>query len=86
MAAKGNPILGNKACDCPEMDYFLNESVSDVVFIVEGQRVPALKVVLSLKSEVFRDMFSHNFRGFKDTDVVIEDTNYEAFKAFIRFL
>ena len=76
----------NKDSNCPEMDFFMNEKVCDVIFIVEGQRIPALKTVLSLKSEVFRVMFSHNFREFNDKEVEIKDTTYEAFKTFIRFL
>ena len=61
----------------------MNEEVCDVVFIVDGQRIPALKTVLSLKSEVFRDIFSNEFN---DKEVVIKDTTYEAFKVLIRFL
>ena len=41
----------------PEMKYFINESLSDVVFVVDGQPLPALKQFLSVKSKVFRDMF-----------------------------
>ena len=70
----------------PEMDYFMNESVSDVIFVVEGQRIPAMKSILSLKSKVFRTMFSGNFKEAKDKEVVIEETTYEAFKTFIRFI
>ena len=74
------------ATNCPEMDYFMNESVSDVVFLVEGQRLPALKVLLSIKSKVFRAMFSGHFRECEVKEVVIEDTTYEAFKTFVQFL
>ena len=31
-------------------------------------------------------MFSHNFRESKEKTVVIEETSFEAFKTFIRFL
>ena len=70
----------------PELDYFKNESVSDVIFKVEGQSLPAMKAILSLKSKVFRAMFSGDFRESKDKEVVIEDTTYKAFEIFIRFL
>ena len=72
--------------DCPEMDYFMNEDKSDVVFLIEGQPLPAMKAILSLKSKVFRAMFSDKFKESKDREVVIEDTTFEAFKAFIWFL
>ena len=68
----------------PEMDYFMNEKRSDVLFIVEGQPIPALKAFLSVKSRVFHTMFSGDFKESKE--VVIKHTTYEAFKTFIRFL
>ena len=71
---------------CPEMDYFMDESVSDVVFVVEGQRIPAMKSILGFKSKVFRAMFGGDFKESEDKEIVIEDTTYEAFKTFIQFL
>ena len=70
----------------PELDYFMNEEKSDVLFVVEGQTIPALKSFLSVKSRVFSAMFSGDFRESKDKKIIIEDTTYEAFKTFIRFL
>ena len=70
----------------PELDYFMNEERSDVRFIVEVKPIPALKAFLSVKSRVFHAMFSGEFKESKDKEVVIEDTTYEAFKTFIRFL
>ena len=75
-----------KMSGTPELDYFMNKEESDVVFVVEGKRIPALKTLLSVKSTVFCAMFSGHFREAKDKEVVIEDTTYEAFKAFIQFL
>ena len=70
----------------PELDYFMNEDKSDVMFVVEGQRIPALKTLLSVKSRVFSAMFSGEFKESKDKELVIEDTTYEAFKTFVRFI
>ena len=64
----------------------MNEEKSDVLFVVEGQQIPALKAFLSVKSRVFSAMFSGDFKESKDNKVVIEDTTYEAFKTFIRCL
>ena len=64
----------------------MNESVSDVVFVVEGQQIPAMKSILSLKSKVFRAMFSGKFKESEDKEVVIEDTTYEAFKTLVQFI
>ena len=70
----------------PELDYFMNESVSDVVFMIEGQPLPSQKLFLSIKSKVFRAMFSEDYMESKVKVLIIEDTTYEAFKTFIRFL
>src|SRR5882757_5509116 len=70
----------------PEMDYFMNESESDVIFTINGQRVPALKPVLSLKSDVFRAMFSGNFKESKDKEIPIDDTTVDAFKTMLLYL
>ena len=64
----------------------MNEEKSDVVFVVEKQTIPALKAFLSVKSRVFSAMFSGDFKESKDKKIVIEDTTYEAFHTFIRFL
>ena len=70
----------------PELDYYMNDERSDIIFIVEGKRIPALKAFLSVKSRVFHAMFSGDFKESKDKEIVIEDTTYEAFKTFIEFL
>ena len=64
----------------------MNDEKSDVVFLIEGQPLPAQKAFLSIKNKVFRAMFSDKFKESKDKEVVIEDTTFEAFKAFIWFL
>ena len=68
------------------MDYFMNEKRSDVVFLVDGQRLPALKIILCMRNKVFRAMFSDNCREIKDKEIVIENTTFEAFKTFVLFL
>ena len=64
----------------------IDEDKSDVVFMIEGQRLPALMQLLSAKNKVFRAMFSGDFNESKDKTVVIEETSYEAFKTLILFL
>ena len=70
----------------PELDYFMNEERSDVVFMIEGQPLPSQKLFLSIKSKVFRAMFSGDYQESKVKIIAIEDTTYEAFKTFIQFL
>ena len=67
-----------------EFAYLDGQEISDVLFVVEGQRLPAVKAFLSEKSIVFSDMFSEDFREGKE--IVIEDTTYMAFRAFLMFL
>ena len=74
------------------MECFLNESLSDVVFVIEGQRLPAIKSTLGLKSRVFRAMFSGNFSESKESEetklpeIPIKDTTIDAFKTMVRFI
>ena len=68
------------------MDYFLNESLSDVVFIIDGQRLPANKTLLIIRSRVFRAMFSGNFSDSNSPEIVIKDTTFDALKTLIRFV
>ncbi|XP_054154443.1 BTB and MATH domain-containing protein 42-like [Oppia nitens] len=70
----------------PEMDYFMNEWDSDVLFIIGDQRVPAIKHILSFKSPVFRAMFSENFREYREQEIVLEDTTGDAFRVMITYL
>ena len=70
----------------PEMDYFMNEFLGDVVFVVENQKLPALKLILSFKSKVFRAMFAGNVKEINNEGIPIKDTTFVAFKAFIQFL
>ena len=73
-----------KKSENPKVDHYLNEEKSDVVFVVEDKTIPAVKSFLSIKSKVFRAMFSGDFKESKE--IVIENISYEAFNAFIRFL
>src|ERR1700712_3921483 len=76
----------NEVSDCLEMDFLMNGTESDVVFVIEGQPLPAHKLMFRMKSKVFRAMFSGEFKETKDKEVVIEDTTFEAFKTLIQFI
>ena len=43
--------------------YYANPEFSDVTFVVEGRQIPAHKLILSVMSERFRVMFSHEERS-----------------------
>ena len=70
----------------PELDYYMSEGISDVVFVVDGQRVPALRDVLTIKSKVFEDLFSEIKSEEKVTEITVNDIDCEAFKTLIKWL
>ncbi|CAG2120210.1 unnamed protein product, partial [Medioppia subpectinata] len=70
----------------PELAYFMNESESNVVFKVEGKAIPAVKELLSFKSDYFRSMFSGNYTESSDKEIEIPDTTCNAFKVILWYL
>lgn len=63
----------------------LSEDYSDVVFIVEQQRLPAHRVILAARSEYFRTLL---YGGFSEsTKKIIElEIPVEAFKVLLRYI
>ena len=82
-------MANNKESDFmknPELKWFMSEELSDFAFVVEGQRVPVLKALLSVKSDVFHKMFTDGFKESTANEIAIEGTTFEAFKTFVRFI
>lgn len=72
---------------CGYFERFLyQERFSDVKFIVDGGCVYAHKMILSLESEVFADMFAHDKGGNLTSKVEIEGIDYEIFMEMLRFI
>jgi len=63
-----------------------NPDMSDVVFVVEGQKVPAHRFILKVRSEHFRAMFSNGLKESRDSEVVLHDTEYVPFMACLEFI
>jgi hypothetical protein len=61
-------------------------SFHDVCFVVEQERVPAYRSLLSARCEYFRSMFSDGFKEGDGGDIHIEGTSSEAFKALLKYL
>ncbi|KAH7697697.1 BATH-38 protein, partial [Aphelenchoides avenae] len=55
----------------------------DVVFVVNGEDIPAHKAYFSVVSPVFAKMFDGNFREASESRVPIEDAKPADFRAFI---
>lgn len=73
--------------------YFNNKNLSDVVFEIGKKKLYAHKLLLSLKSEKFRFLFSSSADGKKKEKkkekylkYKIKDWNYESFYIFLYFL
>ena len=56
------PAKRLKSEEMPEKSYFMSEDKSDVVFVIDGKRLPAHKLILGLKSQVFNAMFCGEFK------------------------
>jgi len=62
-----------------------SETFSDVVFLVQGRRIYAHKLVLSLASEFFRAMFTNEFKEKADSaEIEIPHCSYDSFMIVIQ--
>uniref|UniRef100_A0A6V7J9U8 BTB domain-containing protein n=1 Tax=Bracon brevicornis TaxID=1563983 RepID=A0A6V7J9U8_9HYME len=71
--------------DCRQL---LNEPnlFTDVTILVDGQRFPAHKLFLAMRSPVFAAMFSHKLKENETNEVHIEDTDPEVVQAMLEFI
>lgn len=65
---------------------YLNEEYSDITLVVEGQRLPAHKVILAVRSEYFRALFYGGMKESKQTEVVLNDAPIASFKALLKYV
>jgi RCC1 and BTB domain-containing protein len=66
--------------------FFNDEEFSDVTFLVQGRKVHAHKMILSMVSQYFRTMFTSGFRESESIEVAIPDCSYNAFLAVIEYI
>lgn len=67
-------------------EYLNNEQFSDVSFLVEGRRLMAHRMLLTLFSDYFRRAFACGMRETFEPDIVIEDVSYDTFYALLEFI
>jgi sugar lactone lactonase YvrE len=65
---------------------FESGSFHDLCFVVEQERVPAHRALLSARCEYFRSMFGAGYQEGDSTEIPIEGTSSAAFKALLRYL
>ncbi|KAG8181157.1 hypothetical protein JTE90_024453 [Oedothorax gibbosus] len=81
---KPSEELGELANDFKSL--YESGSGSDVTFTVGDQVLPAHKLVLGARSEVFAKMFEHRMLESNTNNVIIDDIDPDAFNKFLLFL
>jgi len=67
--------------------FYNNEEFSDVIFLVEGQRVFGHKMILSIVSDCFRAMFTTGFRESETgAEIEIPGCSYNAFLDMMNYI
>eukprot|EP00976_Prorocentrum_cordatum_P105932 1194356-Prorocentrum_minimum.AAC.3 len=64
----------------------MRDSFHDVCFVVEQQRVPAHRYILSARCAYFRTMLSDGFRESDSPEIPIHGTTCAAFQALLKYL
>ncbi|XP_037035105.1 BTB/POZ domain-containing protein 9-like isoform X2 [Bradysia coprophila] len=64
---------------------YLNPDISDVVFVVDGEKVPAHKFILSLRSSYFHALISGSFSESSRSEIVL-NVPLIAFKHVLRYI
>uniref|UniRef100_A0A7E4VK39 BTB domain-containing protein n=1 Tax=Panagrellus redivivus TaxID=6233 RepID=A0A7E4VK39_PANRE len=66
-------------------ELYLNEDYSDVVFVVDGENLPAHQAILSQRSPVFKAMFPPT-SDFQKKVIELPGTTVETFELFLKFV
>jgi len=64
----------------------LSSASSDVVFVVDGEEIPAHKLVLTTRLPYFEQLFSSGMREAVSNRVTIEDVDAATFKQLLRYV
>merc|ERR1712066_958151 len=67
-------------------EYLNKQQFSDVTFVVEGRKLHAHRILLTLFSDYFRKAFACGMRETFEPEIVIEDISHETFYALLEFL
>ena len=67
---------------------YLNQELSDVIFVVNGERFASHRVILASRSEYFRVLLFGSFKESQScmNELVIEDTTALAFGALLKYI
>ncbi|VEN59514.1 unnamed protein product [Callosobruchus maculatus] len=64
----------------------LNQEYSDVVLVVEGQKLSAHKVILAARSDYFRALLYGGLRESNQDEIVLPDAPLRAFKVLLKYI
>jgi Leucine-rich repeat (LRR) protein len=65
--------------------FFQRSVLSDVNFVVEGQRIPAHKILLCARSSFFSNMFNSNMHESSSGDILLPDTSLSVLHSILAF-
>ena len=83
------PPSANVTADSPSLNPFesaLNDDTSDITFLVGNTKIYAHSCILKIRSEYFRKMLETEWRETKTGEIQVEDTSYDAFFAYLRYV
>jgi len=66
--------------------YAFNEQFSDVTFIVEGEKFPCHKVILSSQCKYFENMFLSSMVESQAKEIQISDVESQTFRALVKYI
>ncbi|XP_065336895.1 RCC1 and BTB domain-containing protein 1-like [Cloeon dipterum] len=64
---------------------FDNPETTDFAFIVEGKKIHVHKNLLTVGSDVFKNLFLGNWKDSHQKELIVEDHSYDAFYAFLKY-
>lgn len=65
---------------------FWNEDYSDIILLIEGQRIPSHKVILASRSEYFRALLYGGLRESQEAEVELKGTTLTSFKVLLKYI
>jgi DNA-binding beta-propeller fold protein YncE len=80
------PLLQSCFVSDIQHHFFDSGSFHDVWFVVEEERIPSHRCLLSARCEYFRSMFGAGFKEGNSDEIYIKDTSSAAFKALLKYL
>lgn len=80
-------LIDDSAAIVEDMDALISDrDLSDVTFVVEGERIHAHRVILAARCEYFRAMLYDGLKDSSEAEIQLEGTNALAFRTLLRYI